>query len=305
MTTLGLGTAPLGNLFAEVSDEQAQAAVDAAWECGVRFFDTAPQYGHGLSEVRLGAALKGLPRDEFTLCTKVGRVLRPPAGQRSPSAFANLPPVDPVFDFTRDGVLASLEESMQRLQVDRIDIVHVHDPDHHESVARDEAFPTLFELRDQGVIGKVGCGMNQWQMLQRFVTDLPLDCVLLAGRWSLLDRSGAPLLELCAQRGVETVLGGVFNSGLLADPFANDTFDYSQAPPELLTQAREMAAACASFGVPLAAAAIQFALRAPGVATVLVGARSADEIRADAGYATVPIPDGLWSALGVDAWLGE
>ncbi|MCB9382945.1 MAG: aldo/keto reductase [Acidimicrobiaceae bacterium] len=297
---LGFGAAPLGNLFTEVSERDARATVDAAWDCGIRFFDTAPQYGHGLGETRLGAALAGRPRDQFTLASKVGRVLVAPSGPRPASAFANVPGVDPVFDFTRDGVLRSLEASLQRLGMDRLDIVHVHDPDDHETLARDQAFPTLFQLRDEGVIGRVGCGMNQWQMLHRFVADLPLDCVLLAGRWTLLDRSGAPLLALCGQRGVDVILGGVFNSGLLADPAAaGATFDYAAAPPELLAQARAMAATCAEFRVPLAAAAVQFAMRAPAVSTVLVGARSAEEIRADASYATMTLPDDLWPALGV------
>lgn len=299
MTALGFGAAPLGNLFTEVSEYQARATVDAAWEAGIRFFDTAPQYGHGLSETRLGAALAARPRAQFTLASKVGRVLVAPTGRRPASAFANVPDVDPVFDFTRDGVLRSLDASLRRLGVDRLDVVHVHDPDQHEALAREQAFPTLFQLRDEGVIGRVGCGMNQWQMLLRFVADLPLDCVLLAGRWTLLDRSGAPLLAMCAQRGVDVILGGVFNSGLLADPSAGATFDYQQAPPDLLAQAQRMAAVCADFDVPLAAAAVQFALHAPAVATVLVGARSPEEIRADVSYATMPLPGDLWAALGV------
>ncbi len=297
MTALGLGTAPLGNLFTAVSDEQAAATVSAAWDAGVRYFDTAPQYGHGLAEVRLGRALAGLPRDEFVLASKVGRLLRRTEGERPVSAFVDIPDVDPVFDFTRDGVLRSLEESLQRLGVDRLDVVHVHDPDEFEELAAAEAFPALLSLRDQGVIGRVGCGMNQFEMLSRFVDRFDVDCVLLAGRWSLLDRSGAPLLEQCAARGVGVVLGGVFNSGLLANPSPDATFDYATASAERVSAAQRLQRVCDEAGVALPAAAVQFALRHPAVHTVLVGARSPEEVTADVAWAGAPVPDELWSAL--------
>jgi D-threo-aldose 1-dehydrogenase len=226
----------------------------------------------------------------------VGRLLRE-VTPRPSTIFRDVPPVDPVFDFTRDGVLRSIHESLERLGLDRLDVVHVHDPDHHEQAALESAFPTLFELRDQGVIGAVGCGMNQGAMLERFVGELDLDCVLLAGRWSLLDRSGAALLDLCAHRGVAVLLGGVFNSGLLAGPVDGATFDYAAAPPELLARARAMQRVCAGFGVELPAAALQFALRHPAVHTVLFGARSPEEVTADVRYGTSPLPDELWNAL--------
>lgn len=297
MTELGLGTAPLGNLFTSVSDEQAAATVAAAWRAGVRTFDTAPQYGHGRAEVRLGGALAGLPRDELVLSSKVGRLLRQTNGVRPSSSFVDLPDVDPVFDFSRDGVLRSLEESLQRLGVDRLDVVHVHDPDEFEALALSAAFPALLALRDQGVIGRVGCGMNQFEMLSRFVDRVDLDCVLLAGRWTLLDRSGGPLLEQCARRGVQVVLGGVFNSGLLANPRPGATFDYAAAPAHLLAAAHRLRRVCDAVEVALPAAAVQFAMRHPAVHTVLVGARSPEEIEADVAYAHTSLPDELWSAL--------
>ena len=299
VTRLGLGCAPLGNLFSAISDDDATATVDAAWDAGVRLFDTAPLYGNGLSERRLGAALTTRPRDEFVLSTKVGRLLRePPPGTALDTIFVDVPNLDPVFAYSRDAVLRSIDESLTRLGLDRIDIVHVHDPDDHEHEALTGAFPTLIELRDQGVIGAVGCGMNQWQMLDRFVERVDLDCVLLAGRYSLLDRSGAEvLLPHCAERGVGVVLGGVFNSGLLADPHHNTTYDYVSAPDALVVRARAMAQACGERGVSLTAAALQFALRHPAVSAVVVGARSADEVRADAAAATAPIPDDLWDTL--------
>ena len=293
---LGLGTAPLGNLFTSITDEESDATIRAAWQAGVRWFDTAPQYGHGLAEVRLGRVLRELPRADVAVVSKVGRLLRA-VSPRPPTIFCDVPDVDPVFDFSRDGVLRSIEESLGRLGVDRLDVVHVHDPDEHERQAVEEAFPTLVELRRQGVIGAVGCGMNQWEMLQRFVREVDLDCVLLAGRYSLLDRSGVPLLDDCAVRGVRVILGGVFNSGLLAHPAVGATFDYEAARPELLAQAVEMQRVCADFGVSLPAAAIQFGRRHPAVSTVLFGARSAAEVVADVEYAAAPLPDELWPAL--------
>ena len=293
---VGLGTAPLGNLFTAISDEVAQATVDAAWDGGVRFFDTAPQYGHGVAEIRLGRALADRPRDEYVLASKVGRLLRH-VSPRQETIFRDIPDVDPVFDYSRDGVLRSIEESLVRLGAERLDIVHVHDPDDHEAEALATAFPALIELREQGVIGQVGCGMNQAEMLSRFVERVDLDCVLLAGRWSLLDRSGEALLVQCAERGVEVIVGGVFNSGLLARPEVGATFDYAAAPGELVERARAMQAMCAEYGVTLPAAAIQFVLRHPAVTRVLVGARTPAEISDDLGHLAAAIPDALWSAL--------
>ena len=299
VTALGLGCAPLGNLYRAISDDDATAVVDAAWNAGIRVFDTAPLYGNGLSERRLGAALATKPRDEYVLCTKVGRLLRePPAGVRRDTIFAEAPALDPVYAYSRDDVLRSIEESLDRLELDRIDVVHVHDPDDHEDDAVGGAFPALIELREQGVIGAVGCGMNQWQMLDRFVQRVDLDCVLLAGRYSLLDRSGGDvLLPRCAERGVGVVIGGVFNSGLLADPDANTTYDYGQAPEPMRDRARDLARVCASRGVSIVAAALQFALRHEAVSSVVVGAQTVAELEADVRAALAPIPPDLWPAL--------
>jgi D-threo-aldose 1-dehydrogenase len=295
---LGLGCAPLGNLFSAVSNSDAAATVDAAWELGIRFFDTAPLYGHGLSEQRLGAALAGRPRDSYVLATKVGRLLRNRTGEAPPTIFIDVPDLVPTFAYTRDAVLRSIEESLVRLGVDRIDVVHVHDPDDHEADALNEAFPTLIELRDQGVIGAVGCGMNQSEMLDRLVQQVDLDVVLLAGRFTLLDRTGAEeLLPRCVERGVDVILGGVFNSGLLVDPDRNQTYDYAAAPPQLVVRAKAMADACRNYGVSLAAAAIQFGLRHEAVSSVVVGARTAAEIQADIDDSQVAVPEALWDEL--------
>jgi D-threo-aldose 1-dehydrogenase len=299
---LGLGCAPLGNLFESVSDEDALATVDAAWDRGVRGFDTAPLYGHGESERRLGRALRDRPRAEFELCTKVGRVLVPVA-EHAPTIFCDLPAVDPVFDFSRDGVLRSLEASLDRLGTDRIDVLHVHDPDEHETEALAGAFPTLIDLREQGVVGRVGAGMNQCAMLTRFVERVDLDCILVAGRYSLLDHEAADVLfPVCEANRVDVYVGGVFNSGLLARPSPGATFDYVPAPAELVARARAVAATCAGYGVELPHAAIQFALAHPAVTKVLVGARHPDEITSAVTWAEEPLPPDLAEQLGV--WSG-
>jgi D-threo-aldose 1-dehydrogenase len=293
---IGLGCAPLGNLFTAITGDDAHATVDAAWNAGVRLFDTAPLYGHGLSEARLGAALRSRPRHDYVLSTKVGRLLRV-VSPRPTSVFADPGPLDPVFDFSADGVRRSIEESLRRLGVDRLDIVHVHDPDEHETQAVEEAFPALIELRDQGVIGKVGCGMNQTAMLERFVQRIDLDCILVAGRFTLLDRSAADtLLPLCAERDVGVIVGGVFNSGLLADPSPGATYDYAAAPAGLVRRAQRMRRLCAEQGVSLAAAALQFARRHPAVTALVVGARSAAEFAADMAALDEPVSDELLTA---------
>ena len=297
MTALGLGCAPIGNMFSGVSDDDARATVDAAWDAGIRYFDTAPLYGHGASERRLGRALRARPRDDYVLATKVGRLLRPAGSERSATIFTDVGDLEPEFDLSPDGIMRSLDESLQRLGTDRIDVALVHDPDDHENDALRFAFPTLLRLRDEGVVAAVGCGMNQAAMLERFVGRVDLDCVLLAGRYSLLDRSGTDLLEQCAARRVGVILGGVFNTGVLVDPDAHPTYDYAGAPRAVLERARRLRAVCAARGIALGAAALQFAMRHPSVSTVLVGARSRAEVDVDVGYAATPIADDLFAEL--------
>jgi D-threo-aldose 1-dehydrogenase len=275
---LGLGCAPLGGLYSAVSEEDARATLDRAWELGLRAFDTAPLYGSGLSEQRVGAALRERPRHQFTLSTKVGRLVR--AGE-------------PVFDFSYDGALRSLEESLERLGLDRVDVVLIHDPDDHYEEAVAGAYPAVERLRAEGVVGAIGVGMNQWEIPARFVRETDIDCVLLAGRYTLLDRSGErELLPLCAERNVDVIAAGVFNSGVLA----GDThYDYAPAPPEVLERARRLAETCARHGVPLEAAALQFPLRHPAVTRVLVGCRSAAEVEEDVRLAGLELPSELWA----------
>ena len=303
VTELGFGGASLGNLYTKTSDDEARLAVDTAWDGGVRYFDTAPHYGLGLSERRLGAALAGRPRDAYILSTKVGRLLEPnPAPVGSDLRAGGFAVPDDLvrrFDFSRDGVLRSLESSLSRLGVSRVDIVYVHDPDEHVEQAITGAVPALTELRDQGVIGVVGVGMNQWQAPLRMVRETDLDLIMLAGRWTLLDRSGAPLLAACAQRGVDVVAAAPFNSGLLAEdqPSLTAHFNYGRPSWEALTQARALAQICERHGTRLPAAALQFPLRHPAVASVVAGLRTAGEVNAAVRLLSEPVPEAAWAEL--------
>ena len=308
VSALALGTAPLGNLFAPVAETDAEATVRAALAAGLSYLDTAPHYGVGLAERRLGRVLAGLPREAFTISTKVGRLLRPlaPGETADPEGFAGVPPAKRVWDLSRDGVRRSLEESLARLGLDRVDILLLHDPDDHEHEAYDQAFPALAELRDQGVVGAVGAGMNQAEMLTRFVRDLELDLVLVAGRYSLLDqRALAELLPTCAARGTAVVIGGVFNSGLLADPRPGATFDYAPAPPELVARAVRLGEVCARHGVPLRDAALAFPFGHPAVTSVLVGARTPGEVEDAVASFGRPVPSDLWAELAATGLLPE
>jgi D-threo-aldose 1-dehydrogenase len=308
LSRLGFGGAAIGNLYTAVDDATARAALDAAWESGVRYFDTAPHYGLGLSERRIGEALRERPRAEFVLSTKVGRILEPSPGDvdaRDDQGFDVPAAYVRRWDFSGDGVRRGIEESLGRLGLDHIDIAYLHDPDDHVEQALDEAYPALEKLREEGVVGAIGVGMNQSAVPTRFVTETDIDAVLLAGRYTLLDRSGADdLLPAALERGVAVILGGVFNSGLLADPRAAATYDYQPAPAEILRRALEIEAVCAEFGVPLRAAALQFGFTHPAVAAALVGVRDAGQVRDCAAMAGVPIPETLWQALRERGLLG-
>ena len=298
MTQLGLGSAPLGGLFEAVSDDEAHRVVEAAWKAGIRFFDTAPLYGHGLAEQRFGAVLRTKPRDEFVIATKVGRLLRKDAPPEPGQAYKGAPPVNPVFDFSYDGVMRSAEESLVRLGLDRIDVLHIHDPDDHYEEALSGAYRALDRMRSEGTIKAVGAGMNQAEMLARFAREADFDCFLLAGRYTLLDTIGLKeLLPLCVEKGIAIIAGGVFNSGILADPRPGATYNYQAAPPALVERALELEAVCNRRGVDLKAAAIQFPLRHPAVASVLTGCRSVAEVEENVRMFETPIPDTLWDEL--------
>lgn len=282
---IGLGTAPLAGLYAPVDDETAWATLDRAWELGIRTFDTAPLYGSGLAERRLGAFLQGKPRDEFVLATKVGRLLRPGASGWE-GAY---------FDFSYDGALRSLAESLDRLGLDRVDVALVHDPDDHYEVALDGAFRALTRLRDEQAVRAVGVGMNQTALLARFARAADPDCFLVAGRYTLLDRSAAEeLLPLCEEGDIEVIAGGVFNSGVLA---GGSTFDYDTASSDVVERVQQLRETCARYDVPLAAAAVQYPLRHPAVKTIVVGCRTPAEVEEDLRLSLLDIPEALWNEI--------
>lgn len=300
VTRLAFGGAPIAGLFAPVPKAQALATVRRALELGMRYLDTAPHYGAGRSEELLGEVLPGEPRDSYVLSTKVGRLLRPvrPGEALEHLGFADPPPLRRDWDWSGDGIRRSLEESLDRLGVDRLDIVYMHDPEDHEHEVYQSAYPALAALRDEGVIGAVGVGMNQTGMLTRFVRRLDLDVVLSAGRFTLLDRSAQEeLLPACLERGTSVVVGGVYNSGLLADPRPGATYDYAPAPAALVERASLLAGICREHGVPLRAAALQFPLTHPAVTSVLVGCRSPAEVADNAALFALPVPGALWAEL--------
>jgi D-threo-aldose 1-dehydrogenase len=312
VTRVGLGTAALGGLYSGVPEEQAVETVRWALASGLRLVDTAPLYGHGLAERRVGLALREHPRDEVVLATKVGRLLRADAPPDESQLSGGLdrwpaaPPINPVFDFSSDGVLRSCEESLERLGLDRVDVLHIHDPDEHEEEALSGAYRALDRLRAEGTIGAVGAGMNQVEMLVRFARAADFDCFLVAGRYTLLDQAALPeLLPLCRERGIAVILGGVYNSGILADPRPGATFDYAPAPAAMLERARRLEGVCRRHGVPLKAAALQFPLAHPAVTCLLVGARSPAELDEDLELLSTPIPPELWDELRSEGLLPD
>jgi D-threo-aldose 1-dehydrogenase len=309
VTELSFGAAGIGGLYAPVSYATASAAVRAAWEAGIRCFDTAPHYGLGQSEERLGAALRDYPREAYVVSTKVGRILEPvqqPHGDDLANGFAVPASHRRRWDFTAVGVERSLAESLHRLGLDRVDIVYLHDPDEDVELALREAYPALEKLRDQGVIGAIGVGMNQAAVPARFVRETDIDVVLLAGRYTMLDQSGLDdLLPAAEARGVSMVIGGVFNSGILADPHRGAPYDYGAVPEDVLTRALRMELVCEKHGIRLRSAALQFPFGHPAVSSVLIGARSADEVRDAVEQARQQIPPKLWHELRATGLLPE
>ena len=305
---LSLGCAQLGNLYREVSDEDARATVDTAWELGVRYFDTAPHYGLGLSERRLGAALAHRPRGEYLLSSKVGRLLEPlPVVEGlDDDGFAVPRTHRRVFDFGRDGIRRSFAESLERIGVDRLDIAYLHDPDDHIPEVLETGFPALAELRAEGAVTAIGAGMNDSVPLARLVRETDIDVVMIAGRYTLLDQESLEdLLPACEERGVAVVAAGVFNSGILArsEPPEQAKYDYADAPAELLERARAIARVCERHRTTLPAAAIAFPLGHPAVLSVCVGARSPEQIELNAASYADAVPTELWAELQADGLL--
>ncbi|MFC4044226.1 aldo/keto reductase [Dactylosporangium siamense] len=300
---LGLGCAQLGNLYHEIDDDRARATVDAAWDAGVRYFDTAPHYGLGLSERRLGEALRERRRDQYTISTKVGRLLVGDpsyAGGMDTEGFVVPATHRRVWDFSRDGIRRSLEASLARLGLDRVDVALLHDPEEHAEVALRTGFPALAELREEGLVGAIGAGSKDAAILTRLVTECTPDVVMVAGRFTLLEQPALDtLLPTCAAAGVEVVNVGVFNSGLLAvdDPGADLPYEYGAAPAALVAKARAIAGVCDRHGTTLPAAALAFAAGHPAVTAVAGGADSPEQVRRNAALAIAPPPGSLWPAL--------
>jgi len=311
VTRLGFGAASIGGVFDLVDDRDGLATIDHGWDVGIRYFDVAPLYGYGTAERRLGRVLGGHRRDEFVLSTKVGKLVRridevEPGADVDRDAFGDRRDADPnadsgyrvVFDFSRDGILRSVEESLRRLGLDRIDILYLHDPDEHWEAAIGEAYPALHRLREEGVVRAIGAGMNQSAMLARFAREGDFDVFLLAGRYTLLDQDAlSELLPTCLERNVAIVIGGVMNSGILADPRPGAMFNYAPAPSALIERAQRIRAVCERHDVPLRAAAIQFPLAHPAVAALVAGVRTVEHLDDYPRLMASPLPEDLWSEL--------
>ncbi|MET7704302.1 aldo/keto reductase [Streptomyces sp. NPDC005485] len=302
LTELGFGASGIGNLYRVTSARDAEAAVDTAWEAGIRSFDTAPHYGLGLSEQRLGAALRGRPREAYVVSSKVGRLLVPNERPRGvdDEGFVVRDDLRRQWDFSRDGVLRSIEGTLERMGLDRLDVVYLHDPDDHWRQAAEEAMPALADLRDQRVIGAIGAGMNQTAMLARFLRETAADIVMLAGRYTLLDQSALDdVLPAAQETGKSVVAVGVFNSGLLSldRPAEGMKYDYEDAPPDLVARALAIAEICEAHGTTLPAAAIAFPHTHRTIINVTLGMRNPEQVRRNVELHHQHIPEDLWDDL--------
>ncbi|MGH1565792.1 aldo/keto reductase [Mumia sp. DW29H23] len=301
---LGYGAANVGNLYRALSDEAAHAILEAAWEAGVRTFDTAPHYGLGLSERRLGMFLATKPRDEYVVSTKAGRVLVPDdnAGEALDTANDFMVPATArrVWDFSADGVRRSHEQSLERLGLDRVDVLYLHDPERYDlRRGLDEGLPAAAALRDEGLVSAVGVASMSAEALEAAVDTRAVDVLMVAGRFTLADQSAAEVLDRCAEEGVGVAVAAAFNSGLLAsDKVADDArYDYGPVPEELLARVRRIAEVSAAYDVALPAAALAYPLSHPAVECVVVGGAAPDQVRRNAALMASPVPAALWSAL--------
>lgn len=298
ISRLGFGAAELGGLYSAVSDAEAEVVVRTVLDSGITYIDTAPHYGKGTSERRLGRYLDGVPRGSYVLSTKVGRLLVPSVNGHD-EYFANADEsVERVFDFSAEGVERSLEGSLKRLNQDFVEIVFIHDPDDHADQAITEAYPALEKLRTQGLIKSIGVGMNQCAIPTRFVNETDIDVVLIAGRYTLLDQSAElDLLPAAQKKNVAVIAGGVFNSGILANPVPGTTYEYAPASKAVLEKAYAIKDVLADFDVSIGQAAMQFPLQNSAVKGVLVGCRSGEEVRENVRHFNHPVPSEAWEAL--------
>lgn len=313
VTEIGFGGAPIGGFRAEVPEAEVQALLDTAWQGGMRYFDTSPYYGYGRSELRMGQYLRGQMRGDYVISSKIGRVMRPlRPGEAPPADFREhgLPGFMASYDYSYDGVMRSLEQSWMRTGLSRIDVVFIHDIDFwsiRDRAVLEERFRTVMEggyraldeLRRAGVIGAIGAGLNEADMCLRFAQAGDFDCMLLAGRYTLLEQEALnDFMPYAEKHDIGVIIGGPYNSGILTGAAGNrPTYDYAAAPPELLERARRLEAVCARHGIPLPAAALQFVLHHPAVAAVIPGALSAAEVRQNLAHLRHPIPAALWQEL--------
>lgn len=316
---IGFGGAPLGNMYEAFSDEQAWATVRAAYDAGMRLFDTAPFYGYGLSEHRVGEALRWLDRDSFVLSTKIGRLLRPKDPKTLDGGlFKQVLPFEPVFDYSYDGVMRSVEDSLQRLGLHRIDVLLIHDVDvwtHGSEAARCQRFEevmaggyrAMLALREQGVVRAIGAGINEVEACLEFALAGDFDCFLLAGRYTLLEQGALDrLLPTCRERDIALLIGGPYNTGILATGAVEGAYyNYKPAPPEIMDRVRRIEAVCRRHEVKLPTAALQFPLGHPNVATLIPGARTPEEIERNRAIFEVEIPADLWAELKREGLLRE
>jgi D-threo-aldose 1-dehydrogenase len=310
VTAFSLGLAPIGNFLKPIPDGEADALVQTAWDAGVRYYDTAPMYGHGLSELRTGHSLRWKRRDDYVLSSKVGRLLTPaPRGEIDFAPWVEAGAFKVRFDYSYDGTMRSVEDSLQRLGLERMDIAFIHDPDvfTHGPARQPEMFAramtgsakALLRLRDEKVVKAIGVGCNEWQVCHEALNQCDFDCFLLAGRYTLLEQDALDaFLPLCLERGASVVVGGGFNSGILATgakPGAK--YNYQPAPAAILDKVAKIEQVCADFHVPLAAAALQFVVAHPAIPSFIAGVRSVEQLRQNLDWFSLPIPAGFWAEL--------
>ena len=297
VSALGVGCAPLGGLFSSVKDADVDELIATALDIGVTYFDTAPFYGHGSSERRIGKGLRKVPRADFRLSSKVGRVLEP-GESTEPNEYVDLDPFTPVFDYTPSGIRRSFESSLERLGLDSIDILYIHDPDDYLDQAIDEAYPELDKMRSEGLVSSIGVGTNLAEIGTRFVRETDIDVALVAGRFTVLDQVALDeFLPEAHRRNVSVLGAGVFNSGVLVNPVEGATYNYAPASAEILDKTRAIHDVVRSHNVPIEAVGLQFPLRHPATKAVLTGVRTAQELLTNVAAFDAEIPNSLWSEL--------
>ena len=317
VTAFAFGTAPIGNIFRPIDEETSDGMIKEAWDAGVRYYDTAPMYGHGLSELRTGHSLRWKERDDFVLSSKVGRLLKPK--RRSEIHFApwvNAAPNELVFDYSYDGTMRSFEDSLQRLALERMDICFIHDIDVFTRgaeqpevfrTAMDGSWKALAKLRDEGMVKAIGVGVNEWEVCHEALKQRDFDCFLLAGRYTLLEQEALDVfLPLCQERNAAVVVGGGFNSGILATGAVEGAkYNYAPAPAEIMKRVAGIEAVCEEHGVPLPAAAMQFVVAHPAVPSFIAGTRTVEQLQKNLEWFSHPIPAEFWSDLKMKRLLRE